>query len=367
MSYIDALASTLTRNRESAELSSEHLLLNEIREQPTTILDTLEAEKKSLPQAANFLIRRDIHFLGMGSSYCAGLYARYLLQEMAARRSEVHLASEFIHYPQDVVANDAFVAISQSGESVETVKAVELLKRKRALVLGITNNPESKLARLSNQTLLTHAGTEKVSATKSFTSTLTLLHMLSATISRRTGKINERKLSQLSNQLTKTASNLKHDFGRLEESCKPSSEQLAGSRSGMIVGRGPNLVAALQGALIFKEVAKIPTEGMSGGEFTHGPMEAVSKEMGVVVLGGGRTRELQAKLAGRAKTLGAYVLLLAPDASDGLDSIQFSACEESLMIFPCNVILNLLTYFTALRRGLNTDKFSVISKITRTE
>ena len=369
VSYIDATASNLSGTRESVKLTSEHLLLHEIREQPTTILETLEAEKTRIPQAARFLGRRTIHFLGMGSSYCSCLYAKYLLEELAQRRSEAHLASEFLHYPPSLTPNDVFVAISQSGESIETVKAVEMLRRKHAhtRILAITNDPESKLAKLSDITLLTHAGVEKVSATKTFTSTIALLYVLAATIAQRSGKISERKLSHPWNNLTQSAKNLKDNFGTWEERTNSFAERFASCRSLMIVGRGPNVVAALQGALIFKEVAKVPTEGMSGGEFTHGPMEALSSEIGVVVLGGGRTRELQIKLAQRAKALGACVLMLTPQRTEGVDSIEFVESDESLMVFPCNVILNLLTYFTAVKRGLDTDRFTVISKVTRVE
>jgi glucosamine--fructose-6-phosphate aminotransferase (isomerizing) len=369
VSYIDATASNLNGTRESTKLTSEHLLLQEIREQPPAILETLEAEKAKIPQAVRFLGRRGIHFVGMGSSYCSGLYAKYLLQELAQRRSEAHLASEFIHYPPSLTLNDVFVAISQSGESIETVKAVELLRRKHShiRILAITNDPESKLAKLSDLTLLTHAGIEKVSATKTFTSTLALLYVLVATIAQRSGKISERKRSQLWNHLTQSAKILEENFGTWEDTANSLADCFASCRSLMIVGRGLNVVAALQGALIFKEVAKAPTEGMSGGEFTHGPMEALSSEIGVVVLGGGRTGELQLKLAQRAKALGAGVLMLTPQRTEGVNSIEFVERDETLMAFPCNVILNLLTYFTAIKKGLDTDKFTVISKVTRVE
>jgi len=341
--------------------------MDEIREQPAAILHTLEAEKRQLPQAAKFLGRKTVHFLGMGSSYCASLYATYLFQELAQRRTGVHLASEFIHYPPRFVSNDVFIAISQSGESVETVKAVELLKRRHAHVLGITNDPESKLATLSDRTLLTHAGVERVSATKTFTSSLALLHAFAVATARNNGRIGERNGTLLWHRLAKTALNMGRNFGRWEEMSKSWADRLVDCRSVMVVGRGPNVCAALQGALLLMEVTKLPAEGMSGGEFTHGPMEAISKEIAVIVLGGGRTEALQMKLAQRAKSLDARVLVLAPQPVTEIDFIDFRESDESLMLFPCNIILNLLTYFAAVKKGLNPDKFSIISKVTRVE
>jgi glucosamine--fructose-6-phosphate aminotransferase (isomerizing) len=348
-------------------LKSEHVLLHEAREQPAAIRDTLNTERRQVSRTVKFLRRKNLHFLGMGSSYFASLYAKYLLQELAQRRAEIHLASEFIHYPPTVESNDVFVAISQSGESIETVKAVELLKRKRALILGITNDPASRLARLSTQLLLTHAGKERVSATKTFTSTLALVYELATALAVRTRKISRRRRDLLSNHLMQIILTLEERFEEWEEASRLWADRLASCRSTIVIGRGPNLVAALQGALLLKEVAKLPAEGMSGGEFTHGPIEAISDEIGVVVLGGGRTAGLQIKLAHRAKSLGSRVLMLAPRKVEKIDSISFGQTDEALMVFPCIFLLNLLTYYSAIKKGLNPDKFNVISKVTRRE
>jgi glucosamine--fructose-6-phosphate aminotransferase (isomerizing) len=346
-------------------LKIEHVLLHEIREQPTAMRDTLNAERRRISEAAAFFGRKHLHFLGMGSSYFASLYAKYLFQEQ--RQAESHLASEFIHYPLAPEPNDVFVIISQSGESIEIVKTVELLKRKQALILGVTNDPESRLAKLSDQLLLTHAGKEIASSTKTFTSTLALLHELATTLSARSGRISQRSRDLRSNHLMRTILTLEERFSEWEESSRAWAGGLASCRSAMVIGRGPNLIAALQGGLLLKEVVKLPAEGMSGGEFTHGPIEAISKEIGVIVLGGGHTAGLQIKLAQRAKTLGARVLMLAPQKARNIDSINFGKCDEALMVFPCNILLNLLTYYAAIKNGLNPDRFNVISKITRRE
>jgi glucosamine--fructose-6-phosphate aminotransferase (isomerizing) len=346
-------------------LKNEHVLLREIHEQPIAMRETLDAERRQISEVARFLGRKHLHFLGMGSSYFASLYAKYLFQEQ--RLVEAHLASEFVHYPLAPEPKDVFVAISQSGESVETVKTAELLNGKHTPILGITNDPESRLAKLSDQVLLTHAGKEKASSTKTFSSTLALLYELANTLAARTGRINQRRKDLLSNRLTQTILVLEDRFGGWEESSRVWAGRLASCRSAMVIGRGPKLIAALQGALLLKEVVKLPAEGLSGGEFTHGPIEAVSKDIGVIVLGGGATAGLQIKLAERAKTLGGRVLMLAPLKVRKIDSIDFGRLDEALMVFPCNILLNLLTYHAAIKNGLNPDRFNVISKITRRE
>ena len=349
-------------------MKSEHLLLHEIREQPAAIRDTLTVERPHILNTANVLCRKHLHFIGMGSSYLASLYAKYLLEEMAQRRVENHLASEFIHYPpSSFERGDAFVATSQSGESVETVKAVELVRKRNVPLLGITNDSTSKLARLSDHVLLTHAGIERCSSTKTFTSTLALFHEFAAASAVHAGKINERKCNLLSNHLMRTAARLEENLDAWEREAHRWANKLASSRSVMVVGRGSNLIAALQGTLLLKEIAKIPAEGMSGGEFSHGPIESLSRHIAVVVLGGGRTANLQINLAKRARAIGARVLLLAPSKFPEVDSISLGETDEALTVFPCIVLLNLLAYFAATKNGIDPDKFNIISKITRRE
>jgi glucosamine--fructose-6-phosphate aminotransferase (isomerizing) len=135
----------------------------------------------------------------------------------------------------------------------------------------------------------------------------------------------------------------------------------------MILARGPNLAAALQGALLLKEVAKIPAEAMSSGEFAHGPIEAVSRRLSVVVLGGGRTSKLQYRLALRSKALHARTLMISPSEISEVDSICYGEIDDNLAVFPCVALLELLAYHTALKKRLNPDHFRFIQKVTTLE
>jgi len=138
---------------------------------------TVMQENQEIDRVSKF-VTGNTRFLGMGSSYFASLYAKYLLQEVAHVDVEVGLASEFVHYPTSVRSAQVFFVVSQSGESIETVKTAHFLRHKHAKIVAVTNQPESSLAAVSDMTLLMHAGEERASATKTFTSTLALFRRL---------------------------------------------------------------------------------------------------------------------------------------------------------------------------------------------
>jgi len=303
----------------------------------------------------------------MGSSYFASIYAKYLFQELCGLEAEEWLSSEFIHYPSPIGSNKVLVAISQSGESAETIKAVRYLRKSRHTVVGITNEPDSTLAKLSDLLLLTHAGPERASATKTFVATLALLHTLAVSIATRNGLVSERKELFLSTRLLQVAEMMRKKQSEWEENAKFWGRQLVRSSSAIVLGRGYNLTGALQGALLLKEVTKMHAEGMTGGEFTHGPLEMVSRGIFILALGGDRTQSLTNKLAIRAKHTGAKVLMFTPSRVRNVDSILFPATEETLTVFPCVTLIELLAYFAALEKHLNPDRFRSISKVTRKE
>jgi len=346
---------------------SEHILLQELREQPNAVRDTIDAERLNVDQVARSLGRKRIHFLGMGSSYFASLYANYLFAGWPHIHAASHIASEFIHYPSVIAPNEICIALSQSGESIETVDAARLLKKKGLFVLGVTNQPKSALARLSDHVVLTHAGVERASSTKTFASTLAILYFLVVSVAARSKAISERRKSSLIEGMMQMTRRIDANLESWSNAMRHSSTQLANCRAAMVLARGPTVPAALQGALLMKEVAKIPAEGMSSGEYAHGPVEAASRRIGVVVLGGGRTSRLQYRLALRAKTLHCRTLMIAPRESGGLDSIGYGEVEENLAVFPCAVLLELLAYHIALKKRLNPDRFRVIHKVTTRE
>lgn len=347
--------------------SNEHTLLREIREQPRAIIDTLELERREIQKVSGFLRNRRVRFLGMGSSYFASLYATYLFQGLAHVDAEAWLSSEFLHYPFRIDPSDVVIAVSQSGESFETVKAVRFLKKRHYQIVGVTNQPGSNLARLSDRLLLTHAGAEKASSTKTFVATLALLNHLAVSIAMRTGRISGRKGALLYGRLLRCASLIEEKLPCWEKTARTWATALANCRSAVVLGRGYDLAGALQGALLLKEVAKIPAEGMTGGEFMHGPIEIASRKLFVVVIAGGRTSPLMKRLATYAKQIGARVLLLTPEKVGSVDSVRFEENYETLVLFPSVAMIELLAYFTAIEKHTNPDHFRFISKVTRAE
>jgi glucosamine--fructose-6-phosphate aminotransferase (isomerizing) len=347
--------------------ASEHILLRELREQPSAVRDTIDEERFKVQQIARLLERKRIHFFGMGSSYFASLYASYLFADLTRSPVTNHLASEFLHYPSVISPREISVALSQSGESIETVEAVRLLRRRGNFVVGVTNEPRSALARLSNRIILTHAGKESASSTKTFASTLAILYCIAVAVAARMKEISEGRKDSLLEGLTRMTLALDASLSSWNDQARYHSNRLVNSQATVILARGPNLPAALQGALLMKEVAKMPAEGMSSGEFAHGPIEAITSRISVVVLGGGRTSKLQSHLALRSKAIGGRTLLIAPTEARGLDSIAFGRVDDNLAVFPCAVLLELLAYHTALRKRISPDNFKFIKKITTQE
>jgi glucosamine--fructose-6-phosphate aminotransferase (isomerizing) len=346
-------------------VSDEHILLKEIREQPKAIIETLEQEGGEVERVSHLLRGRRVRFIGMGSSYYASIYAKYLLQEFAQVDAEAWVASEFIHYPSTVSSKDVVITVSQSGQSVETVRAVRLLKKRKHPILGITNEPESPLAKLSDMLLLTHAGQEKASATKTFVTALALLNQLAVSAGRRTGRISERRSAELSRRLLNCARSLEDDLPNWEREAKSWGQILAKSPAAVILGRGFDIAGTMQGALLVKEVAKIPAEGMTAGEFMHGPLEIVTRKLLTVAVASGRTLRLMRRLQERVNEIGGRFLMLSREKGD--NSIVFHEKDETLTIFPSTVLLELLAYFAAVQKGLDPDDFRFISKITRSE
>ena len=344
----------------------EHRLLLEIRQQPEAIIETVKQRNAEFESGSKFL-RNGTCFLGMGSSFCASLYAKYILREVANIEVGVELSSEFLHYPPKVRRGQVFVLISQSGESVETVKAAQFLRRQQATVIGVTNQAESSLVKLSRRTLLTHAGEERASATKTFTSTLALLHRLAYFAGKREGRVTPDRLANSYDRLVSCANLMQTEIPRWEQHIRRMVDQTRSHRSIVVLGRGYNLATALQGALELKEVVKIPAEGMSAGEFMHGPIEMASPELQAIILTGGPTSSLMTGLAKRLKKYHATVLTIGPESAGTTNVIRFKEKEQTLIPFPSIVALDLLVYFTALKRPLDPDKLRHISKVTLVE
>lgn len=329
-------------------------------------METVTQENNEVDRVAKF-VTGNTRFLGMGSSYFASLYAKYLLQETTHASVEVGLSSEFLHYPTSVRRGQVFFLVSQSGESVETVKAAILLRHKHAKIIAVTNQPESSLAAASHMTLLMHAGQERASATKTFTSTLAMFHRLAFFTATRKNLVSPALLAKSNDGIISCAKSIEEEMPHLEERIRRLVNQIRSYRSIAVLARGFNLASALQSALLFKEVVKVPAEGMTAGEFMHGPIEMASPELLAIILTGGRTSSLMDKLVGRLKRVRAETLTIGPQARRTKLSVLLKERDETLLPFPSIVSLNLIVYFAALKRRLNPDRFDHMSKVTLVE
>ena len=343
-------------------------LLKEIYEQPEAISNTLENGFETI----NSLFRDKplggrIVFLGMGSSYFASIYAKYLFSKFPKISVDVISAAEYLHYPMFIDNKSLIFAISQSGESIETVKVVKKLWKKGLKTCCLTNSPDSSLARLSDYVLLTYAGEEKCSATKTFLATLALIYMLWVNAGAKKSYFTNRYKKNAVRKLSGIAGIIQDKLDSWNNICQNLAPKVNNANSLIILGRGYNLCTALQGSLLFKEVSKIHAEGMAGGRFRHGPIDLTNPNLLVISLATGRTKQLMYKIAEEVKTLGGGSILITDEKSIATDDDVFvDKVDEPLSPILFTVPLELIAYNSAISKGLDPD-FRRVPKITSIE
>jgi glucosamine--fructose-6-phosphate aminotransferase (isomerizing) len=349
----------------------KYRLLEEIYEQPDALLNTLKGcsedlkflrERKDIP--------KKIIFMGMGSSYFASIYAEYLFSNFLTFHVDSLLASQQLYYPRPIDRESLVVAISQSGESIETVNAAIKLKEKGVEIWCITNSPESTLAKISDVPMLIYAEEERCSTTKTFLSTITLIYMLWANMGVKEGYLPENFVEKAERSII----NISNIIGNNLDSWNALTQSLAlrviNSKSAIILGRGYNLCTALEGALLFKEVSKVHAEGMDGGQYRHGPIELTSPEILIISLATGATKNLMVKISRETKKLGGNVMLISDDEDNEIvkeTDICLNKVEEPLSPLLFTVPLQLIAYNSAVLKGRNPDFGEYLTKITRIE
>jgi len=346
-----------------------HRLLKEIYDQPKAISDTL---KNCLGSINSFVperpFPRNIIFLGMGSSYFSSIYAEYLFSGLSEVDVEAILASEQLYYPKRIDSRSLVLAISQSGESIETVKVVKKLKRSGARIWSITNSANSTLAELADRSLLTYAGEEKCSATKTFLSTLVLLYMLWANIGVSRGNFSEELVEEAARRIAMISEIIRDSLHSWNALCQPLASKVNSSRSMIILGRGYNFCTALQSSLILKEVSKVHAEAMNGGQYRHGPIELTDPRFLIVSLATGVTEHLMASISRECRMSGGTAILIADSEQFANESdILVDKVDESLSPLLLTVPLELIAYHVAVLKGRNPDSGEYMTKITGIE
>ncbi|HVV85536.1 MAG TPA: glutamine--fructose-6-phosphate transaminase (isomerizing) [Kofleriaceae bacterium] len=269
----------------------KHFMLKEIHEQPRAVSDTLvgridvERDDISLDGLDLDVARiKRVVFVACGTSYHAALVGEYLIESLARIPVEVDLASEFRYRDPIVGPDDLVVAISQSGETADTMAAVREAKGKGARVLAITNVLESSIPRLADFAFYTHAGPEiGVASTKAFTTQLVAMAMLAIHLGRRTGKLSRERGRELLLELSQLPARMRTVIDHAAQ-IQILARRYGNSSGCLFLGRGAQHPIALEGALKLKEISYIHAEGYAAGEMKHGPIALIDEHLATVVL-----------------------------------------------------------------------------------
>ncbi len=299
--------------------------------------------------------------------------AEYIFEEFCRIPVEVEYASEFRYRNPIVNERDVVFAISQSGETADTLAAIELAKSKGATIFGICNVVGSSISRASDEGAYTHAGPEiGVASTKAFTAQLTLLTMIALMVANQKGSISERRFHKLLTELETIPSKIEEAL-KLNAQMESIADTFKDARNFLYLGRGYNFPVALEGALKLKEISYIHAEGYPAAEMKHGPIALIDTEMPVVVIATkdssyekivSNVQEVKAR-KGRVIAVVTKGDTLIPEMADF--TIEVPETHEALMPMVAVVPLQLLSYHIAVMRGCNVDQPRNLAKSVTVE
>lgn len=352
----------------------------EISQQPDVVYDTMVNRiRDSKPCFESdgidddFLAKtKEIVIVACGTSYHAGLAGKYYLEKYAGIRTSVYLASEFIYSPV-ITETDAMVfAVSQSGETIDTLQAVNMAKEAGLKSLGIVNVRGSSIALACDKVMFTNAGPEiAVASTKAYTCQLTLLYLLACRIALLHGK-DEKMIMGMIRELQEVPQALNDVIKRRKEFAQ-ISEGIKQAQSLFMIGRGLDYYALMEGTLKMKEISYIHAESYASGELKHGPLALISE--GVPVIAAVTQENLLVKEASnikevRARKAEVFVLIKKAYADRLMQKVPvylLPDLADDLMIFPCIAALQLISYYAAVYRDLNVDKPRNLAKVVTVE
>ena len=361
----------------------DHFMLKEIFEQPHTIYDCLRGRlnakegiltMKGVQDNIEQLINANrIIIIACGTSWHAGLVAEYVIEELCRIPVEVEYASEFRYRNPIVHKGDVIIAISQSGETADTLVAIEKAKENGAIIFGIVNVVGSSIARVSHAGAYTHAGPEiGVASTKAFTAQLVVLMMMALKIAKAKGTISDDYYSKLLFELEdvpeKVAALLKN-----ADELKIIAKKYKNSSDALFLGRGYNFPIALEGALKLKEISYIHAEGYPAAEMKHGPIALVDENLPVVFVA---TKDAyHAKIVSNIQEIKARKGKVIAIISEG-DEVIPSMADDVFVVPPADEIiapiisvipLQLLSYYIGVEKGCDVDKPRNLAKSVTVE
>ncbi|WP_118972583.1 glutamine--fructose-6-phosphate transaminase (isomerizing) [Taibaiella koreensis] len=361
----------------------DHFMLKEIYEQPKVIADAVRGRMSAeegwiklggvseyinrINQAKRFIIT------ACGTSYHAGLLGEYLLEELSRVPVEVEYASEFRYRNPIITENDVVLAISQSGETADTLAAIELAKERQALIYGICNVIGSSIARATHAGSYTHAGPEiGVASTKAFSTQVVILTLLSLQIAQHKGTISTSYLRQVLYELKNMPEKIKQTL-KLDKQIQEIAAKFKDASNFLYLGRGVNFPVALEGALKLKEISYIHAEGYPAAEMKHGPIALIDDQMPVVVLATNASAHdkivsnIQEVKARKGKVIAVVNEGDLEIAALADYTIEIPLTEEILSPLLTVVPLQLLSYHIALMRGTNVDQPRNLAKSVTVE
>ena len=361
----------------------DHFMLKEIFEQPQTIYDCLRGRldatagtitMSGIEQYAEQIKKaKRIVMVACGTSWHAGLVAEYIFEELCRINVEVEYASEFRYRNPVINEGDIIIAISQSGETADTLVAIENAKSKGAIILGVVNAVGSSIARASHGGAYTHAGPEiGVASTKAFTAQLAVLTMIALKIAHERRTISDDRYMHLLNELYEVPEKVAWVL-KEKDKIKALAEKYKDARDFLYLGRGYNFPVALEGALKLKEISYIHAEGYPAAEMKHGPIALVDENLPVVfVATKDRYHEkvmsnMQEIKARKGKLIA--VISQDDDASKALcdDTMIIPEADEILAPMISVVPLQLLAYYIGVAKGFDVDKPRNLAKSVTVE
>lgn len=362
----------------------EHYMLKEIYEQPRTVADCmrgrlnaaegwihlggLEGHWDRISNAKRFIVA------ACGTSWHAGLIGEYLFEELARIPVEVEYASELRYRNPIINSDDVVIALSQSGETADTLAALELAKKKGALIYGIVNSVGSSISRMTEAGSYIHAGPEiGVASTKAFTGQVTLLTMMAISLGYKRGTIPRSYYLQLIEELEKIPAKIQHLLEKTNDKIEYIAGEIKDAGNALYLGRGYNFPIALEGALKLKEISYIHAEGYPAAEMKHGPIALIDENMPVIVIATNKSAyEKIVSNVQEVKARKGMVISVVKEGDKVISelsdyTIEIPDTDEPLTPLLSVIPLQLLSYHIAVMRGCDVDQPRNLAKSVTVE
>lgn len=361
----------------------DHFMLKEIYEQPRSIRDCMRGriypdrgivQLGGIKEYTEKLKNIDrIIIVACGTSWHAGLVGEYLIEEYARVPVEVEYASEFRYRNPIISEKDLVIAISQSGETADTMAAIELAKEKGATIFGVCNVVGASIPRTTHAGVYTHAGPEiGVASTKAFTGQVTVLTLIAFYIAQQRGKITQGKMVEYLTQLDEIPQLVERAL-KSSDQIKMIAEKFKDSNNCLFLGRGSSFPVALEGALKLKEISYIHAEGYPAAEMKHGPIALIDADMPVVFIATKHSSyEKVVSNIQEVKARGGRVIAIVSEGDTTVRDmaeyvIEIPQTGEAFVPLLATIPLQLLSYYIAVMRGCNVDQPRNLAKSVTVE